>query len=418
MVGTVPTTSSTPHIGPTVPEAHICGTEFYTPIRHARPSPGIVLLVEGDQMDKPFTVYGEPDQNTLDQMEIAMSLEPVVAGALMPDAHLGYGLPIGGVLACKDAVMPYAVGFDIGCRMRMTLVDMPVSNLENQTIKQQILDIIERETRFGVGAAFDPSECRDHPVLCDPLWLQLHKKGIVDYEIVQAQLGTSGSGNHFVDVGVLDVGGKTFTAIMSHSGSRGAGHKICTYYAALAKEQHPEGGDLAWLDIDTAEGIEYWDAMGLAGRYASANHAVIHHSIIDALGCNMVDYVENHHNFAWNENGLFVHRKGATPAGHGVMGVVPGTMADKSYIVTGLGNEASLCSSAHGAGRVMGRNQAKKTLCRDEWATLLEERDILLSGGDLDEAPGAYKNIDEVMGQQRDLARIVATFTPKIVRMA
>lgn len=370
-------------------------------------------------MDKPFRIYGEPDQNTLDQMEAAMSLEPVVAGALMPDAHLGYGLPIGGVLACKDAVMPYAVGFDIACRMRMTLVDMPVENLDNPIIKQQILDIVESETRFGVGASFDHTEYRDHHVLGDPLWMELNEKGIVDYETVQAQLGTSGSGNHFVDVGVVELrDGRRYMAIMSHSGSRGAGHKICTHYAKLAKEQHPEGGDLAWLDMDTPEGQGYWAAMELAGRYASANHFCIHHSIINALGCNLIDYVENHHNFAWVEDDLIVHRKGATPAGLNQMGVVPGTMADKSYLVVGLGNKGSLSSSAHGAGRAMGRNQAKKNLCRDEWSKLLEERDILLSGGDLDEAPGAYKNIDEVMEHQKGLARIVGTFTPKIVRMA
>ena len=370
-------------------------------------------------MDKPFKIYGEPDQNTLDQMETAMSLDPVVAGALMPDAHLGYGLPIGGVLACDNAVMPYAVGFDIACRMRMSLVSMPVSNFGCETIRKQLMDIIVDNTRFGVGSAYPEGEYKDHPVMEDPLWDTLEERGILSKDTVHSQLGTSGSGNHFVDMGVVKLrNGREYMAIMSHSGSRGAGHKICTHYAALAKEQHPEGGDLAWLDMDSPEGMEYWAAMQLAGRYASANHACIHRSIIDALGCNLIDYVENHHNFAWEEDGLIVHRKGATPAGLHQLGVVPGTMADPSYLVVGLGNKDSLCSSAHGAGRAMGRNQAKKDLCDQEWRDLLEEKGVDLYGGALDEAPGAYKNIDEVMEQQKGLARIVATFKPELVRMA
>jgi len=370
-------------------------------------------------MDKPLKIYGTPDENTLEQMHNAMRLEPVVAGALMPDAHLGYGLPIGGVLACKEAVIPYAVGFDIGCRVHMSLLAMPVEVLDSEVERERILDVVDECTRFGVGASFAEGEQRQHPVLDDPLWEKLDKRGIVSFDTVKAQLGTSGSGNHFVDIGVVTMNsGNQYLAILSHSGSRAVGHKICSYYAALASEQHPEGGELAWLDLHTEEGIGYWNAMQLAGRYAEANHECIHEAIINGLSAVSYGSKDNHHNFAWIEDGMVVHRKGATPAHDGVVGLIPGTMTDDTYIVKGLGNPESINSSSHGAGREMSRKGAKRTLCRDEWASLLEEKGVTLRGGDLDEAPGAYKNIEEVMAYQSDLVSTLGVFTPKLVRMA
>lgn len=360
----------------------------------------------------PVNVFGDPDEKTREQMEFAANLDPVVAGALMPDAHLGYGLPIGGVIVCEHAVMPYAVGFDIACRMKLSFVDTPIDALDDKSMWLQ--QILQEETRFGVGASFEPGSYRDHPVLDDPLWAELG----IDEEKLRAQLGTSGSGNHFVDFGIVEYEGERYFGILSHSGSRGAGHQICTKYAAIAKEKNPEGGDLAWLDFFSNEGQEYWMAMQLAGQYASANHACIHDAIVARLGAEVVGGFENHHNFAWMEGGKVVHRKGATPAHLNEYGVVPGTMADKSYIVRGLGIEDGLFSSAHGAGRAMGRKAAKRELCQDEWKKLLVERNVVLIGGDLDEAPGAYKNIDEVIQQQDALAEPVGTFTPRIVRMA
>jgi tRNA-splicing ligase RtcB len=256
-----------------------------------------------------------------------------------------------------------------------------------------------------------------------------------------AQLGTSGSGNHFVEFGVLTVeAGETdrslglapgrYLALMSHSGSRGSGAAVCDLYARLATDLHPEldaqHRHLAWLDLDSQPGREYWEAMNLMGRYASANHACIHHHIARHLGAEVLAGVENHHNFAWKEHHtidgieetLIVHRKGATPAGVGVLGVIPGSMADPAFIVVGKDGAGSLSSASHGAGRVMSRTQAKNSF---RWAgvkDLLRERGVTLISAGIDENPGVYKDIRRVIAQQSDLVRPVARFDPRLVKMA
>jgi len=203
------------------------------------------------------------------------------------------------------------------------------------------------------------------------------------------------------------------------------GFKIANRYSKVAKEKHPEldksVADLAWLDLTSEDGEEYWLSMQLAGRYASANHAVIHDKISRALGEEILSRVENHHNFLWREEWdgkeVLVHRKGATPAGRGVMGVIPGSMGDPGYVVRGRGNEHSINSAAHGAGRRMSRTRAFKTLSEGRWREYLAERGITLVGGSLDEAPMAYKDLSQVVGFQSDLVEIIGSFTPKIVRM-
>ncbi len=219
--------------------------------------------------------------------------------------------------------------------------------------------------------------------------------------------------------------GRRYLALLSHSGSRGVGFKIANRYSKIAKERHPrlEGSvaDLAWLDLDSEEGEEYWISMQLAGRFASANHAVIHDKISKALGEDVLAKVENHHNYAWVEEvggrEAIVHRKGATPAGRGVMGVIPGSMGDPGYVVRGKGEERSLNSASHGAGRLMSRSAAFKSLSEERWKEYLAERGVTLIGGSLDEAPMAYKDIQAVVGLQGDLVDLVGRFTPKIVRM-
>ncbi|MDQ3636499.1 MAG: RtcB family protein, partial [Actinomycetota bacterium] len=201
--------------------------------------------------------------------------------------------------------------------------------------------------------------------------------------------------------------------------------KIANRYSKIAKGKHPEldksVADLAWLDLTSEEGEEYWLSMQLAGRYASANHAVIHDKVSNALGEEILTKVENHHNFLWKEewNGreVLIHRKGATPAGRGVMGVIPGSMGDPGYVVRGRGNAHSINSAAHGAGRRMSRTQAFKTLSEERWREYLTERGITLIGGSLDEAPMAYKDVEAVVSLQGDLVDLVGRFTPKIVRM-
>jgi len=221
------------------------------------------------------------------------------------------------------------------------------------------------------------------------------------------------------------VPGRKYLALLSHSGSRGVGFKIANRYSGMAKEKHPKldrrFADLSWLDLDSEEGEEYWVSMNLAGRFASANHAVIHEKVARALAEDALATVENHHNFAWREEvdgrEAIVHRKGATPAGAGVLGVIPGSMGDPGYVVRGRGNSASLNSASHGAGRLMSRTGALASIPESDWRGYLEEKGVTLIGGSLDEAPQAYKSIERVVAMQGDLVDLVGRFSPRIVRM-
>lgn len=389
---------------------------------------------------RPYGVWGAEliEANTLDQMEGAMRLPVSVGGALMPDAHLGYGLPVGGVLATEGSVIPWAIGVDIACRMRLSVFDVSPDLVDER--RDELADVLLRNTNFGAGSKFKEGRRPEHEVLDDPAWEATSFLGGLK-GTGRAQLGTSGSGNHFVEWGVFEaldgadgaserdqeafVPGRKYLALLSHSGSRGVGFKIANRYSGIARQKHPHlhesVADLAWLDLSSEEGEEYWLGMQLAGRFASANHAVIHDKISHALGEDVLTKVENHHNFCfverWNGRDVHVHRKGATPAGRGVMGVIPGSMGDAGYVVRGKGNEESVNSAAHGAGRVMSRSQAFKTLSEERWREYLAERGITLIGGSVDEAPAAYKDVETVVGLQGDLVDLVGRFTPKIVRM-
>ncbi len=375
-----------------------------------------------------YRQWGEGlEHDAVMQMEKACLLPVSVAGALMPDAHVGYGLPIGGVLAADNAVIPYAVGVDIACRMKMSVLDMPVAELERR--EDRLTRAIEAETRFGVGANFQKR--RQHQVL-DADWsispiTQQHK------DKAWSQLGTSGSGNHFVEFGkftVLDptvgLGPGEYVAVLSHSGSRGTGAAVCAHYSKLAERMHPELpkelSRLAWLSLEEAAGREYWAAMELMGQYAAANHALIHKHIAAHLGVAVLLDIENHHNFAWKEQHfgreVVVHRKGATPAGAGVLGIIPGSMASPGFVVRGKGNPDSLNSASHGAGRVMSRTQAQKSFNWKEVNQLLRERNVKLISAGLDEVPMVYKDIHQVMAAQSDLVQVLGRFDPRLVKMA
>ena len=386
-------------------------------------------FVERDE-PAPWKQWGEDlDPNSIKQMVHACRLPVARRGALMPDAHLGYGLPIGGVLATKDAVIPYAVGVDIACRMRLSVLDIPESALDSASERARLTDVLESETRFGIGASFD--DPHDHEVMDEDWSMTAITKRMASKG--RAQLGSSGSGNHFVEYGTftlsepdLGLSPGTYLALLSHSGSRGAGAQVANHYSKLARELHPELPSelqhLAWLDMKSEEGQEYWEAMQLMGRYAAANHEVIHREMVRALGARALATVENHHNFAWQEKhdgeDLIVHRKGATPAGKGVLGVIPGSMASPAYVVRGRGEEGSLRSASHGAGRVMSRRQASR---EGDWSKVneeLREKGVELLSAGLDEAPFVYKDIHEVMAAQTDLVDVVARFMPRIVKMA
>ncbi|MBA4149950.1 MAG: RtcB family protein [Verrucomicrobia bacterium] len=371
------------------------------------------------------------EEEAVNQMEKACLLPVSVAGALMPDAHVGYGLPIGGVLGTENSVIPYAVGVDIACRMKMTVLDLPLRDLEHK--QDRLTRAIAAETRFGIGASF--KERRAHEVMDEDWNCSVITKQNKDK--AWSQLGTSGSGNHFVEFGVFTTKEKilglepgTYVALLSHSGSRGTGASVCDYYSKLAVKMRPELPKelqrLAWLSLDEAAGQEYWAAMELMGDYAAANHACIHKHIAANLGAHVLLDLENHHNFAWKEKHvvdgvereLVVHRKGATPAGSDVIGIIPGSMATPGFVVRGKGNAESLHSASHGAGRVMSRTRASQTFNWKEVNRYLQQRGVTLISAGLDEVPMVYKDIHKVMAAQSDLVEVIGQFDPKLVKMA
>jgi tRNA-splicing ligase RtcB len=285
---------------------------------------------------------------------------------------------------------------------------------------------------FGQGSGFQGSQRRDHAVMAEPLWNELpHLRQLKP--LAGQQLGSSGGGNHFFDALIGEVTaaaewlplavGQRFAAIMTHSGSRGTGHKLATHYVKLAEQETgrlargiPKGYE--WLDTGSDAGREYLQVMALMGRYAQANHHLIHDLFLQRSGLNGLARYENHHNFAWSRpDGTVVHRKGATPAGKGQVGIIPGSSGTPSYLVEGLGEPASLESSSHGAGRPFSRTEAKRRHDDPLFRQWMAEHDILHIGVSPDETLLAYKDIERVMALQTDLVRPVARLLPTVVIM-
>lgn len=385
-------------------------------------------FVRADPVD--YRCWGETgiDSESHVQMRQACGVPVARAGALMADAHVGYGLPIGGVLACENAVIPYAVGVDIACRMKLSILDINPETLQSKFNLYQ--EALEGGTCFGVGGEFKQPQAHD---VMDQDW-SITKITRERKDRAWKQLGTSGSGNHFAEFGVLTVEQRsielgldagTYVALLSHSGSRGAGSAVCSTYSAIAQSclpsRYSDLGRLAWLDLDTDAGQEYWAAMNLMGDYAAANHDVIHRLVTKLLGASIIKGVENHHNFAWKERHgereWIVHRKGATPAAAGELGVIPGSMASPAFVVRGKGNPESLRSASHGAGRRMSRTKARDTFTWKAVKNDLAKKGVQVLSAGADEVPGAYKDIHEVMQHQSDLVDIIARFDPRIVKM-
>ena len=380
----------------------------------------------------PCIVYGADriDELAKSQMEMAMRLPVTLSGALMPDGCAGYGLPIGGVLATTDdVVIPYAVGKDIGCRMSLTILDAGIDFLEKH--HDRAVEALLNNTAFGLNGIlpfrqyhplFDRSEFRNIPILKN-----LREKAV-------RQLGTSGKGNHFVDIceielssdNALGLSDGRYLGILSHSGSRGLGAAIADYYTSIAKNTcrlPRQAGSFAWLSLKSEAGQEYWRCMEIAGEYSAVNHECIHYNVAKAIRLKPLANVSNHHNFAWrdllpNGRSAIIHRKGATPAHLGKLGIIPGSMATPGYIVSGKGCTESLYSASHGAGRTMSRLDARNSISRYGLKKFLAERNVTLLGGSTEEAPLAYKDIQQVMESQRELINIEGKIIPRIVRMS
>ncbi len=390
--------------------------------------------------DRPiaYRIWGRAgiDDGAVAQMDLAMRLPSVVAGALMPDAHIGYGLPVGGAFALAGEVSPGAVGPDIGCSVYLTIFEASPDVFDDGRHADTFRRALADGAVFGVGAQSDPRRLPDHAVLDDPAWDDtpltrgLKAKGA-------AQLGQSGSGNHFVSLGAFDlletvegVPPGRYVVLASHSGSRAVGYKIADAYGRRAEESHKEVGEakkVAALSLADADGQEYWAAMNLALRFARANHEVIHARIGRLIGLRALAFVGNPHNVASREEVLLadgrrveaiVHRKGATPAHAGTLGFIPGTMADPGFLTRGLGVSEALNSASHGAGRKLGRKKAIESIAKVDRDRYLTDRRVTLLGGGIDEAPQAYKDIVGVMAAQADLVTILGRFDPRIVRMA
>jgi tRNA-splicing ligase RtcB len=378
----------------------------------------------------PYTVYGEVgpdiDPAAVGQLALALRLPIALGGALMPDAHPGYALPIGGVFAAHRAVSPAMIGVDIGCRMHLSLFAMTPDEFRHR--RDLFFPALQSVTAFGLGA--ERANPADHPILDRERWqLTRQTRGLRDK--ARQQLGTSGSGNHFAEMVVgerlaEDSGlPETFTGLLTHSGSRGVGYALATQYMRLAASETAKTARIPkqyeWLDLDTDAGREYWSAMELAGDFAQACHEVIHAAFLKSTGLSAFQTVQNHHNFAWRDGpDRVIHRKGATPAEKGTLGVIPGSMGSSSYLVRGEGQAEALHSASHGAGRVGSRAAARDLISLTEAKRRLQQQDIWVAGLTAEEAPSAYKNIDHVLRIQVEggLVTPLARMFPIAVIMA
>ena len=341
--------------------------------------------------------------------------------ALMPDCHQGFGMPIGGVLATDGAVIPNAVGVDIGCGMCAVKTTVKVEDFTTEILKN-IMGSIRKRVPVGFKHHKDQQDEKLMPKLNDKLTIVNQQ-----YQSALYQLGTLGGGNHFIEIQKGDDG---YVWIMIHSGSRNIGFKVANHHNNVAKELNkkwaskiPPSHDLAFLPMKSDEAKQYIDEMNYCLEFAFANRLHMMNNVQEAFNefveCEFDDVINIHHNFAAMENhydkNVMVHRKGATKATKGLIGIIPGSQGTCSYIVRGLGNKESFESCSHGAGRKMGRNVARRELNLEAEQKLLDDKGVVhgvRAVQDLDEAPSAYKDINIVMKDQEDLVEILTKLEP------
>lgn len=389
-------------------------------------------------------VWGEHDAATLGQIARCAADDRVAGAALMADGHKGYSMPIGGVVAYRNAVSPSGVGYDISCGLKGVMTDLHERDVRPRIGK--IMDEIARRVIFGIGGA--TGKPAEHPLFDDPAWRDVQPLGQLK-QLAREQLGTVGSGNHFVNI-LADEAGRVWVA--AHFGSRGFGHRTASGFLNLAAgrafDAKAPGESMdqpaTILDLDTPLGEDYWRAMELAGRYAYAGRDIVVRQVLDIIGARALETVHNHHNFAWREvhsgEEVIVVRKGATPAAPGQRGLVGGSMGDISVVVEGVDSDearAALRSTVHGAGRIMSRTQAAGkrrwtrrdgrriqevvrpgAISRDEMLAWLKREGVELRGAGVDESPHVYRRLPEVLAAHAGTLRVVHTLRPLGVAMA
>jgi len=385
-------------------------------------------------------IFGQHDDKTLAQLhDVARLAERV---ALMADGHMGYVMPIGGVAAYRNAVSPIGVGVDIACGNAAIRTDLRADAIRPRL--DDLADEIAATIGFGMGRPTNDHDDAptDHELFTSPAWEAIPDAGTREQlrDRARAQLGTVGGGNHYVDV-FEDEGGAVWVGV--HFGSRGLGFITAHGFVALAQgnrflglqpQKHAKMDEEVILDLASPLGHDYWHAMTLAGEYAYAGREWVARTVVRILGGAEVDLIHNHHNFAWREEHdgeeYVVVRKGATPAFPGQRGFVGGSMGDKSVILRGVDSAdagPSLRSTVHGAGRVMGRMQAKGKWKDGECVRpglvtpdMMREatKGVVIRGGDLDEAPQVYRRLDDVLAAQGGTIMVEHTLTPLIVCMA
>jgi tRNA-splicing ligase RtcB len=367
--------------------------------------------------NSPLKVFGQHDQATIAQMRNCMAVGNVVAGVVCADGHLGYAQPVGGVIAYEKQISISGVGFDIGCGNMAVRLDTPFSAIEDRV--GSIIKDVSRIISFGLGRS--NAERAEHELFDDAdAWRESDMEAYRQKAV--SQLGTVGSGNHYVDL-MRDEAG--FVWIGVHFGSRGLGHTSATRYLKAAGGQDGMHVPPAVIDEDSELGRRYIAAMELAGRYSYAGREWVVGRVRNIIGGNVTDMVHNHHNYAWRENhggrDLWVVRKGATPAFPGQRGFVGGSMGDDAVIVEGVDSpeaRASLYSTVHGAGRLFGRKEAKRRFTRAQMDAWLHERGVTLVGADLDESPMAYRRLPEVIAEHAGTVKVLHTLRPFAVAMA
>lgn len=382
--------------------------------------------------DPPVTIYGEHDAKTLGQIERCMAVGSAVKGVLCADGHLGYGHPIGGVIAYEDHISISGVGFDIACGNMAVRLDVPYAEVRDRAAT--ILGDIGKVISFGVGQKNDAKV--DHDLFYSSLWGDVI--GVMPLKgKAHDQLGTVGSGNHYVDLFEDEAG---FVWIGVHFGSRGLGHSITTQHLKLVGAKDGMEVDPALVPIDHDIGRSYIAGIDLAGQYAYAGREWVVDQVRRIIGGAITETVHNHHNWAWRERhgdrDLWVVRKGATPAFPGQRGFVGGSMGDDAVILEGVESERSrdsLYSTVHGAGRVMSRTDARGRFAKDEhgkkirqpgrirhdeWQAWIRERGVILRGGEIDEAPQAYRRLPDVLAEHEGTIRVLHTLRPFAVAMA